>query len=501
MSSRRKKRASPTDLYQSCLQGGDCIPDVQNKFENRTIADWLLKIFGSVIYLGNLGIGSGKGTGGSFGYRPLGAGGSGKPISELPVGRPNIVIDPITPQTIVPIEPGASSIVPLAEGGIDTSFLTPEAGPGLGGEDIELFTFSSPTLDVGGVGGGPSVISTELSETAFIDATPAPPATKQILYDAVSSAAVEVHINPFLQTSANDTNIFVDSLLTGETVGEGTYENIPLDSLYLQTRDVPLESTPIQTSRLQIKSTGLYSRFIEQVPVYDPDFLVQPSRLVQFEFENPAFDPEISLRFEQDVDTLRAAPNTAFADVAYLGRPQLTSTADRAVRLSRLGTRAALKTRSGLTVGPQVHFYMDISNIIPENIELSVIDSGRDTTVVDDLLKGIVLDDPANAADVQYNDDDLLDALAETFDNTHIVVQGVSDETDTTALPIPLPTNISKVFITDIAENGLFPNINIDSNITPAFNKFWSSVVPFQDIDFTIDPSLLYRKRRRLDIV
>lgn len=500
MSNRRRKRASPTDLYQSCLQGGDCIPDVQNKFENRTIADWLLKIFGSVIYLGNLGIGSGKGTGGSLGYRPLGAGGSGRPLSELPISRPNVVIDPITPQAIVPIEPGASSIVPLAEGGVDTSFLTPEAGPGVGGEDIELFTFSDPTLDVGGVGGGPSVISTELSETAFIDATPAPPATKQILYDAVSSSAVEVHINPFLQTSANDTNIFVDTLLPGETIGEAGYENIPLDSLSLQTRDVPLESTPIQAGRLQNKS-ALYSRFIEQVPVYDPDFLVQPSRLVQFEFENPAFDPDISLRFEQDVDTLRAAPNTAFADIAYLARPQLTGTADRAVRLSRLGTRAALRTRSGLTVGPQVHFYMDISNIIPENIEMSIIDSTRDTTVVDDLLRGTVLDDPANAAHVQFNDDDLLDALTETFDNTHIVVQGVSDETDTTALPIPLPTNISKVFINDVAENGLFTNINIDSNITPIFTKNWNTVVPLQDTDYIIDPSLLYRKRRRLDIV
>ena len=50
---RRLKRASPEDLYRSCKLGGDCIPDVQNKIENTTLADKLLQIFGSILYLGH----------------------------------------------------------------------------------------------------------------------------------------------------------------------------------------------------------------------------------------------------------------------------------------------------------------------------------------------------------------------------------------------------------------------------------------------------------------
>ena len=64
---RRLKRASDVDLYKSCALGGDCFPDVQNKVEGKTWADTLLKVFGSLIYLGNLGIGTGRGSGGQFG--------------------------------------------------------------------------------------------------------------------------------------------------------------------------------------------------------------------------------------------------------------------------------------------------------------------------------------------------------------------------------------------------------------------------------------------------
>ena len=59
------------DIYRSCVQGGDCPEDVRNKVEGKTWADTLLKIFSSIIYLGNLGIGTGRGGGGSMGYRPI----------------------------------------------------------------------------------------------------------------------------------------------------------------------------------------------------------------------------------------------------------------------------------------------------------------------------------------------------------------------------------------------------------------------------------------------
>lgn len=502
MSLPRRKRASPTDLYKTCLQGGDCIPDVKNKFENTTIADWLLKIFGSIVYFGNLGIGSGKGSGGSFGYRPLGSAGSGRPAQELPITRPNVVIEPIGPQSIVPIDPGASSIVPLAEGGIDTSFITPDAGPGVGGEDIELFTFTDPATDVGGVSGGPNIISTQENETAIIDATPTVP-PRQILYDSYSNTLFETHVNPFLNNSLNTTNIFVDPQLAGETIGENVFENIPLEDLSLQS--IPTESTPVRPGRvLRTPAQRSYNRFMEQYPIQSVDFLRQPSRLVQFEFENPAFDPDISLEFQRDVNRLEAAPNVAFADIAYLSRPRLSLTSEGLVRVSRIGTRAALQTRSGLTVGPQVHYFMDISAIPSENIELQPLGTLDSTnTVVDDLLAVTEIDDPANIAHVSYTEDDLLDPLLESFDNSHITIQGVNEEGDTVALPLPSVSNASKIFIADLA-NGLISN-DYNPQIYPASTvisgSHWYSIVEGNFADFNLDPAFIPRKRRRLDIL
>ena len=503
MSLRRRKRASPTDLYKTCLQGGDCIPDVKNKFENTTVADWLLKIFGSLVYFGNLGIGSGKGSGGSFGYRPLGSAGTGRPAQEIPIGRPNVVIEPIGPQDIVPIDAGASSIVPLAEGGPDISFIAPDAGPGIGGEDIELFTFTDPATDVGGVSGGPSVIVTEESETTFIDATPAPGGPKQIVYDAFSNTAVETQINPFLNNSITDTNIFVDPHLSGDTVGENIFEHIPLEDLNLQTG--PKESTPLRIGTIpRTPAQRSYNRFIEQYPIQSVDFLGQPSRLVQFEFENPAFDPDISIQFQRDVNRLEAAPVAEFADIAYLSRPYLSATSEGLVRVSRYGTRAALQTRSGLTIGPQVHYYMDISSIPAENIELHTFtDSTLTSTVVDDLLAVTAVDDPANIADITYTDDDLLDPLLESFENTHIAVQGVDEEGDTITLPISSVSNASKVFVTDIAENGLIANDQLSQiiPISPVISgTAWYPLYSNFDVDYDLNPSFIPRKKRRFEI-
>lgn len=503
MSLRRRKRASPTDLYKTCLQGGDCIPDVKNKFENTTVADWLLKIFGSLVYFGNLGIGSGKGSGGSFGYRPLGSAGSGRPAQEIPIGRPNVVIEPIGPQDVVPIDAGASSIVPLAEGGVDVSFIAPDAGPGIGGEDIELFTFTDPATDVGGVSGGPSVVVTEESETTFIDATPTPAAPKQVFYDAFSNTAVETHINPFLNNSINDVNVFVDPQLTGDTVGENVFEHIPLDNLNLQS--APKESTPLRVGTVpRTPAQRSYNRFMEQYPIQSLDFLSQPSRLVQFEFENPAFDADISIQFQRDVNSLEAAPNVEFADINYLSRPHLSTTSEGLVRVSRFGTRATLQTRSGLTIGPQVHYFMDISAIPAENIELQTFtDSTVASTVVDDLLAVTAIDDPANITDISFTDEDLLDPLLESFENTHIAVQGVDEEGDTITLPVSSVSNASKVFVTDIAENGLIANEQLQkiSQSTIISGIAWYPLHFESVVDYDLDPSLIPRKKRRLDII
>lgn len=497
----RRKRASPTDLYQSCLQGGDCIPDVKNKFENTTIADWLLKIFGSIVYFGNLGIGTGRGTGGSFGYRPFGSAGTNKPAETIPITRPNVVVEPLGPQPIVPVDPGASSIVPLAEGVPDVGFIAPDAGPGLGTEEIELFTITDPATDIGGVGGGPTVISTEEMETTFIDALPIPAGPKQVFYDSATNITLETQINPFLNTDIGNTNIYVDPLLSGETVGSNVFETIPLDELPFQESDAPpIQSTPAGGGRRVLNQVrDLYSRFLEQVPITEPEFLTQPTRLVQFEYENPAFDPDVSLEFENDIAELQAAPYSEFADIVYLSRPRLSETADRTVRLSRVGMRAALTTRSGLTVGPQVHFYMDLSGIpLADTMELAPIgEFSHESTIVDDLLADTVIDDPANVADTQYTERDLIDNYTEDFTNAHIIVNITDEEGE--SLQIPLYSSSSVKFFVPPITNGIIVSYPVDIQL-PNELPVQPHTIYTDASDFDLHPALRPKKRRRLDV-
>nr|QAB13961.1 MAG: L2 protein [Human papillomavirus] len=502
---RRRKRASPTDLYTSCLQGGDCIPDVQNKFEGKTIADWLLKIFGGLVYFGNLGIGTGRGTGGTFGYRPFGTPGSGRPVQELPIARPNVVIDPLGPAPIVPVDPSAASIVPLTEGVPDISFAAPDSGPALGGTDIELYTITEPTTDIGAVGGGPIVTSNEELDIAVIDAHPIAPYSKQILYDSTIAATFETQINPFLNPDINNVNVLVDPSFTGDTIGDYFYEEIPLERLDIQDFDIeepPTESTPTNLgNRLVSRARDLYSRFVIQQPVSEPDFLTQPSRLVQFESTNPAFDPDVSLYFERDVEGLRAAPVQEFADVVYLGRPRLSSTAEGTVRLSRIATRAALTTRSGLSVGPQVHFYMDLSTIpAADNIELLPINETPQTsTIVDDILATTIWDDPANTLNTQYDEDVLVDDIPEQFTDSHLVLPATDEEGNTAINVISLRNVPFSVGVDSGDIASILPSYTIlDSSLIVTPNVPQQPVYITNYSDYDLHPALL-PKRRRLD--
>jgi len=502
---RRRKRASPTDLYRSCLQGGDCIPDVQNKFEGNTIADWLLKIFGGLVYFGNLGIGTGRGTGGTFGYRPFGAPGSGRPTQELPIARPNVVIDPLGPAPIVPVDPSAASIVPLVEGTPDVAFAAPDAGPAAGGTDIELYTITDSTTDVGAVGGGPTVTSNEEFEVAVIDAQPIAPYPKQLLYDSTIAATFETQINPFINPDINNVNVLVDPSFAGDTIGDYFYEEIPLERLDMQTFDIlepPTESTPTQLgNRFVSRARDLYSRFVAQQPISEPDFLSQPSRLVQFEYRNPAYDPDVSLYFERDLEGLRAAPMQEFADVVYLGRPRVSSTSEGTIRVSRLGTRAAITTRSGLSVGPQVHFYMDLSDIPPEDsIELHTLNiTPQTSTIVDDILATTTFDDPANSYFTQFNEDVLTDDVEHNFTESHLVIPSTDEENDTAIniinlrnIPLTVGMNSGDISTTLSDYNILDASLIVNSYVSeqPLF------VLDYSDYD--LHPGLL-PKRRRID--
>ncbi|ATQ38357.1 L2 [Gammapapillomavirus 12] len=500
----RRKRASPSDLYQSCLQGGDCITDVKNKFEQTTLADWLLKIFGSVLYLGNLGIGTGRGSGGSLGYRPLGSATGGKPISSTPV-RPNITVEPL-PVDAIPVLPESSAIVPLAEGGPDINVYTTDGGPGLGAEEIELYTISNSTPDIGSSGSTPAIVTTERGIPAILEVQPSLEGPPQVLYDPSISATAEVRYiaaDPYI---AQDVHVFVDAQHTGEFIGD--YEEIPLQELGKYTFEIdeaPVTSTPTQKLEKTVtRAKQLYNKYVRQVPVTDPLFLQQPSRLVQFEFTNPAFDADVTLTFERDLATVAAAPNEEFADVVKLSRPTFSETIEGVVRVSRLGETGTITTRSGTTIGQKVHFYMDLSNIPnAESIELQAIGehSGL-STIVDDIVESSIID-PINNANVAVSEADLLDTFTEDFNNGHLMLQIASEDEDILSIPSLPPGPALKVFVPNVGD-GLFVSYPVPPNSSTDFTlpdslPIEPSFLIDDDNTFYLHPAL-YPKRRRLDL-
>lgn len=499
----RRKRAAPEQLYRHCLQGGDCIPDVQNKFEQKTWADVLLKIFGSLLYFGNLGIGTGRGSGGSLGYRPLGTTRVGE-VAPITPARPSILIDAVGPTDVVPIDASTPAIVPLAEGTLDTGFIAPDAGPGVGVEELELYTINDPTTDVGGVQPTPTVVSTEEGAVAIIDAQPVPERPVQVFYDPNPITDSSVNIFPAYPTTSTDVSIFVDSF-SSDVIGG--FDEIPLQRLdfsELDIEDIPAASTPVQKVEAALsRAKSLYSRYFKQVPVRSSRFLTQPSSLVQFEFENPAFESEISIQFERDLAQVTAAPDAEFADVITLHRPQLSSV-EGTVRVSRLGETGTMSTRSGLIIGQRVHFYHDLSEIQPaENIEMAILGehSGLNT-VVDDILSSTVVD-PTNATNIQYPEDAILDDLDEDFTNTHLVITNTAETEESDLVPTIVLRNSSTTVTADI-NNGVYvsyPN-TLNNVFTPQIISP-ASILPQYVLesfhDFFLTPDLYPRKRRRID--
>ena len=499
----RRKRASPTDLYNSCLQGGDCITDVKNKFEQTTLADWLLKIFGSVLYLGNLGIGTGRGSGGSLGYRPLGSATGGKQITTTPI-RPNVTVEPL-PVDVVPVPPDATAIVPLAEGGPDLNVFSTDGGPGVGAEEIELYTIVDAT-ETGSGGTNPTIITTERGVPALLDIQPTLDKPPQVLYDPSITATSEVRVVPSDPFIAQDVHVFVDAQATGETIG--SYEEIPLQDISFSSFDIeeqPTTSTP--TQRLEntlTRAREFYNKYVRQVPVTDPTFLNQPSRLVQFEYTNPAFDPDVTATFERDLAEVAAAPHEEFADVIKLSRPHLSETVEGVVRVSRLGETGTITTRSGTTIGQKVHFYLDISNIPNvENIELQTIGehSGL-STIVDDLLSSTVVD-PINNANVAVSEADLIDTFTEDFNNSHLIFQTVTDDDEIATISSLPPGPVLKVFVPDVGD-GLTVSYPVANMLPTTFTlpdalPIEPSIFIDDDNTFYLHPAL-YPKRRRLEL-
>lgn len=518
----RRKRASEDDLYRGCLAGQDCPTDIKNKYEQNTLADRILKWVSSFLYFGTLGISSGRGSGGAGGYTRLGtveSGGGVRPGKGPNVARPTVIVDALGPAG-APIDPAApdSAIVPLLEssGGSTTTDLIP------GGGEIEIIAEVHPPPTIG----DPDIVIGEPDEPPILEVTPETHPASRVRY------STSKHDNPAFnayvassqlpgETSAAD-NVYIMHGFNGDYVGPATTDTV-FEEIELQDIGVPESppsaSTPDSAFRTVLNrfQRRLYNRrLVQQVKLTDRTFLTHPSRLVRWEFENPAFDESLSLLFEQDVNEVAAAPAEEFQDIVKLSRP-FFSEKEGLVRVSRLGQRGTIRTRSGLQIGGHVHYFTDISPIRPvEDIEMQTFgEVSGDSIIMQPLGESTfinaddTIDANLNEGLLQYSDSVLEDDYNEDFSHVRLEVT-TGRSTSIITVPDGIPPGSVKMFINDAnstvtpvppdANGNAFTPITPRVPLTPLSPAYTPTIIiDFEDgsATFFLHPSLLRKHKHK----
>ena len=525
---KRVKRASVTDIYKGCKAFGTCPPDVLNKVEQTTIADQILKYGSAGVFFGGLGISTGRGTGGTTGYVPLGEG-PGVRIGGTPtVVRPGVIPEVIGPaelipiDTVRPIDPTAPSIVT----GVDT---TVDLLPG----EIESIAEIHP-VPIDNVEIDTPVVTGGRGSSAILEvADPSPPVRTRVTRTQYHNPSFQI-ISESTPTSGESSladHVIVFEGSGGQLVGGAREPSIVTETIELQELPSrysfeidegtpPRTSTPVQRA-VQSLSTlrrALYNRRLtEQVAVTDPLFLTKPSRLVHFQFDNPAFEEEVTQIFERDVDQIEEPPDRQFLDVAKLSRPLYTETPQGYVRVSRLGRRASIRTRSGAQVGAQVHFYRDLSSInteAPIEMELLGEHSGDSTIIqgpVESSLVDVNIDEPDALVvgrqetptledEIDFNSEDLLlEEGVEDFSGSQLVV-GTRRSTNTLTVPRFETPRDTSFYIQDFQGYTVsYPESRNTENIIFPHPEAPTVVIHISDTsgDYYLHPSLQKRKRKR----
>lgn len=457
----RRKRASATDLYRTCKVSGTCPSDVIPKVEGNTLADKILKWASLGVFFGGLGIGTASGTGGRTGYIPIG----GRPPSVVdigPVSRPPVVIEPV----------GATdpSIVTLVE---DSSII--EAGavhPNFtGSSGFEVTTSSTTTpavLDI-----SPTGTTVQVSSTNFLN----PAYTEPSIIDPPQTGELSGHV-----------------LTSTPTAGSHSYEEIPMVTFASNagTGSEPISSTPLPgVRRVAGPRLGLYTKATQQVPVADPAFVSRPASFATF--DNPIYDPEETIIFEHP--SIYTPPDPDFLDIVTLHRPALTSR-QGTVRLSRVGQRASLRTRSGKRIGARVHFYHDISPI--------------PSTTTGDIELQPLLPSGSSSADTLYDvyaDDQHLDAVLQSVPSmssrplvpSNATISATSVASSHTNVTVPLSTGLSVPAST--GPDVELPQFSVPvSVLTPSFPATTPYSIYIVGSDYYLFPSYIFfpKKHKRL---
>lgn len=469
MSSVRVRRAAAEDLYKSCKLGGDCIPDVVNKFENKTIADHILQWGSAAVYFGGLGIGTGgakptrPGAGVGWNiprevpYRPLGAGGTQNTgggwqipregIYRLPRPRPGVPAVSRGIETVLPgtVSEGSLSSSDIAIGEVGPSapsVIIPEAVPANPATSgIDIVTESPDTVSV-------SIdLGTSEREVAVLEVPPnegTENLTSVTTRNGSSRSTYQLEPRVFLVGETSET---AQVLVAGDNIGGTSGESIELTQF-----TGPRTSTPLSTENSAARGVRNFfsRRYYTQVQVEDTAFLTQPRRWVtESSYDNPAFeqgddvDESIAL---PDVQTRPYPKNSDLLDLGRLSRVHYTKDTQGLIGVSRIGTRFSLNTRRGTNIGAQVHFRLPVSGIA-EELELSDLTDLNNVAVIEDDTPATVSLGPNSTGQLQEVD---LNESSETLSESDLLdtpesVQfgplsfGYSDENGIETVPLPQP--------------------------------------------------------------
>ncbi|ALY11245.1 L2 [Canis familiaris papillomavirus 17] len=503
MRAKRVKRASAEQLYKTCQQGGDCIPDVVAKYEHKTPADKILQIGGSVIYLGGLSIGTGKGTGGSTGYRPLGVdvnASTTRPVLPRPAIPTETIGVDVGSGTV---SAGESSIIPLLEAGAggDAVTISPEV-PTIT-EDLVINPSSGAPTVTTAAGEGESVAVLEVGTT---------PSTNSRV------TSTSQHTNPsftpvFHSTPQPGEASTLESIVVGHSTGGrvvDVYEEIPLDDFGPSEFEIedptPRTSTPRSAvTNLVQRARQFYNRRFAQVQVTNEAFLSRPASLV--EFENPAYQPEETVVFPAGSGEPLAAPDPDFADVRVLNRAVFQANPRGGVRVSRLGTKNTIRLRSGTHIGGSTHYFYDLSSIsLQPEIELSVLgEHSGESEIVLGSTTSTVIDAVNVEGTISVPEEDvLLDEYVEDFSHSQLALSGGS-RSQSRVVDIPeFQREVPKgsVIIDDLSDSIHVAHPGGRDTTAEPFSPPHSSDVPSSSSDsvsstFDLHPSLLKRRKRK----
>lgn len=521
---RRRKRDTVENIYRNCRQFGTCPPDVVNRVENSTTADKILQYGSSGVFLGGLGIGTGTGPAveGALG------GVGGEAVLPAVPERPGITIGapPREPPILPPrfpeaIEPEAPVLPPRFPEAVDPSVIAPPRFP----EAIE------PLEEVGRIDlpGSSFDVSSEIPGRSVPSHPPistenGPDTTSAVLEVTTTQVSSRTQYNnpafeyTFTPNSSGEVTLS-DQVYSvgggGRVVGGPSGESIPLREFSTGTRSTEISETSF-TEGAQRSSTPntvvprmrpfrLWPRQGVNVEVTDPRFLTQPEVLVQF--DNPAFeaDADVSLIFERDLRNLPdvlAAPDPDFQDVVRLSRPIFSQSTDGLVRVSRVGKKASITTRSGLRIGPRTHYFFDISPIRAAEEGFELLPIGEHSTDAVDII-----DPSGNIAESAFEEVSLSSsALEEPYPDSFLLDVGERWPTNmeltfgrrSTLVPQPdLATVRKPPFLTS---DGTYVGSHVPPDTIISGGGDSPPVTPLFDTtgpDFYLHPSLRRRRRRR----